>query len=370
MKRLGLIVNPIAGMGGKVGLKGTDGEGTLKKACALGATPEAPLRAAAALKEISRLKDEIQLITAPFEMGENSAKAAGFLPLVIGKINSGKTTYMDSIAIAKEMAAEGVDLLAFAGGDGMACNMYQALGNNFPMLGIPAGVKIHSAVYAVNPKGAGRAIADVFSGKNIAWKEAEVMDIDEQAFRQGRIEARLCGYLKVPVIRDCMQSMKTGGYSEKNELQSIAAEIKNRMEADVYYIFGPGTTTRFIMGTMGIAGTLLGVDVVRNKKLKAADVNEQYLFHQIQGKKACIVVTIIGGQGHVFGRGNQQLSPRIIRMIGKENILVAASKRKIVDISPNPLIADTGDEELNKDLSGWIRVITGQDDSVMVRLQA
>ena len=303
-------------------------------------------------------------------MGEDSARAAGFSPLVIGKIDKGRTTFKDSIAIAKEMVANDVDLLVFAGGDGMACNMYQALGNDFPALGIPAGVKIHSAVYAINPKGAGRAIADVFSGKKIYWKEAEVMDIDEEAFRRGRVQARLYGYLKVPLMKNYMQSMKTGGYSEKNELQSIAAEVINRMEADVYYIFGPGTTTRFIMESIGINGTLLGIDVVKNRALIAADVNEKRLFELIQEKKACIIVTIIGGQGHIFGRGNQQLSPRVIRTVGKDNVIVAASKSKIVDISPKPLIADTGDEDLDRELIGWQRVITGQDDSVIVRLEA
>lgn len=370
MKKIGIIVNPVAGMGGRVGLKGSDGAEIQKKARELGAKAEAPERAIATLKELLPLHDSIQLFTAPFDMGEEPALASGFQPTVVGHIEKGATTAEDTIAIAKEMASLGVELLVFAGGDGTARNIYQAVGDSIPVLGIPAGVKIHSAVYAINPKGAGKAIACYLEDKAITMKEAEVMDIDENAFRQGNVQAKLYGYMKVPEVKAYMQSVKSGGYSEKNDLAGIAAEVIHRMQNDVYYIVGPGTTTRGIMEELGLPNTLLGMDVVCNKRLVASDVNELELYHLLQGKKACIIVTVIGGQGHVFGRGNQQLSPRVLRLVGKENMMIVATKSKLFSIFPSPLLADTGDLELDQSLSGWVKVITGWGDNMMFQLEA
>jgi len=370
MKKIGLIVNPVAGMGGKVGLKGSDGLDIQKKARKLGAKPEAPQRAMAALKELIPLSDKFELIAAPFDMGEEPAQACGFRPQVVGHIEKGQTSPVDTVTIAHKMADMGVDLLVFAGGDGTARNIYQAVGDRIPVLGIPAGVKIHSAVYAINPKGAGKAVAAFLEGKAVEFREAEVMDIDEEAFRQGNVQARLYGYMKVPHIKAYMQSVKSGGYSEQNDLLGIAAEVVDRMEDDVYYVIGPGTTTRSIMEALELPNTLLGMDVIKNKKLLASDVNEQELFGLLEGEKACIILTVIGGQGHVFGRGNQQLSPRVLRMVGKENIIIVATKSKLFSIHPTPLLADTGDPELDAALTGWVKVITGLGEDMMFPLEA
>jgi predicted polyphosphate/ATP-dependent NAD kinase len=153
MFRLGLIVNPLAGVGGSVGLKGSDGEATALKALALGAEPKANLRTQQALEPLAGL--EIELITYPGEMGEDSARIAGFKPRVIGTITAGHTCAEDTERAAREMAKQGVDLILFAGGDGTARNICHAIGDATPVLGIPAGVKIHSGVYAVTPKAPG-----------------------------------------------------------------------------------------------------------------------------------------------------------------------------------------------------------------------
>jgi predicted polyphosphate/ATP-dependent NAD kinase len=369
MKKLGVIVNPIAGMGGRVGLKGSDGVDILQKAREMGAEPESPRRAVEALKIIATIKDEIEVLAYPYEMGADECREAGLEPEVVGSIKTGATIPEDTMKAAQLMAEKKVDLILFAGGDGTARNIYSAIGLDIPVLGIPAGVKIHSAVYAINPRSAGEVARLYLQGKVVNMREAEVMDIDEDAFRQGRVNARLYGYLRVPVERR-VQSVKSGARSEQAEVQGMAADVVAGMEKDVLYIIGPGTTTRNIMDRLNLPNTLLGVDVVLNRELKASDVSEKKLYSLVSEHKgeSRIVVTAIGGQGHVFGRGNQQISPRIIRKVGKDNILVVASRDKLVALQPHPLLVDTGDPELDQELSGYVRVTTGWEDSVMYRV--
>jgi predicted polyphosphate/ATP-dependent NAD kinase len=369
MKKLGVIVNPIAGMGGRVGLKGSDGIEILKKAREMGAEPESPRRALEALKIIAKLKNEIEVLAYPDEMGADECRQAGLEPEVIGSIKSGETSPEDTMEAAREMAKKGVDLILFAGGDGTARNIYTAIGPEIPVLGIPAGVKIHSAVYAINPRSAGEVASLYLQGQVVNIREAEVMDIDEEAFREGRVNARLYGYLKVPVERR-VQSVKSGARSEQAEVEGMAAEVVANMEKDTLYIIGPGTTTRAIMERLELPNTLLGVDVVLNRELIANDVGEKQLFNLLNqhGGNTRIVVTAIGGQGHIFGRGNQQISPRVIRLVGKKNIIVVASRDKLVALQPHPLLVDTGDPDLDQELSGYVRVVTGWEDSIMYRI--
>ena len=369
MKKLGVIVNPIAGMGGRVGLKGSDGIEILQKAREMGAEPESPRRAIEALKIIAKLKDEIEVLAYPDEMGADECREAGLEPEAIGSIKSGETSPEDTMEAAREMAKKGVDLILFAGGDGTARNIYTAIGPEIPVLGIPAGVKIHSAVYAINPRSAGEVASLYLQGQVVNIREAEVMDIDEEAFREGRVNARLYGYLKVPVERR-VQSVKSGARSEQAEVEGMAAEVVANMEKDTLYIIGPGTTTRAIMERLELPNTLLGVDVVLNRELIANDVGEKQLFNLLNqhGGNTRIVVTAIGGQGHIFGRGNQQISPRVIRLVGKKNIIVVASRDKLVALQPHPLLVDTGDPDLDQELSGYVRVVTGWEDSIMYRI--
>jgi len=369
MKKLGVIVNPIAGMGGRVGLKGTDGNEILCRARDLGAQPESPRRAAEALKIVSRMKDNLEVVAYPAEMGEDECREAGLAPTVIGSIRSGATTAEDTQRAARDMVDAGVDLILFAGGDGTARNICDAIGNTAPVLGIPAGVKIHSAVYAVTPRGAGEVAAMFLEDRLTNTREAEVMDIDEDAFRDGVVTAQLYGYLLVPAEKRFVQSVKSGGLSSEREaLNGIASDVINDMNEEDIFIIGPGTTTRLIMERLGLTNTLLGVDVIQDKKLIANDVTENRLMDIIRGKTARIVVTAIGGQGHIFGRGNQQLSPRVLRQVGKKNITVIATKEKLISLSDRPLLVDTGDEDLNDELSGYIRVTTGFRDYVMYKV--
>ncbi len=199
---------------------------------------------------------------------------------------------------------------------------------------------------------------------------SEVMDIDEKAFRDGIVTARLYGYMQVPEEPRFVQSVKSGGAKAEQEiLASIAEDIVDAMDDnDCYFIIGPGTTTRSIMEYLDLKNTLLGVDVIKNRQVVANDVHERQLWDLIANQKAKIVLTIIGGQGHLFGRGNQQLSPRIIRAIGRNNLMVIATKEKLIGLRGKPLIVDTGDEQLNTKLSGFLRVITGYKDYTMYRV--
>ncbi len=365
MFKLGLVINPIAGMGGSVGLKGTDGADALLRARALGALPTAQRRAGDALAVIAAAMPTAHIVAAPGAMGADAARAAGFEPSIvdIGVSDASATAAEHTRRAVREMARLGVDLLLFAGGDGTARDVCKAMAaaQPIPVLGIPAGVKMHSAVFALTPRRAGEMALRFISGDARATAEREVMDIDEDAFRQGAVSAALYGYLIAPQDGDAVQSTKAGGADddERDAMQSIAAQIVGDMQDGVLYIIGPGTTTRAIADALGMDKTLLGVDVALNGRLAAADANEAELLRLTQDTPAKIVVGVIGGQGYIFGRGNQQLSARLIRRVGARNIIVAATRRKLLALGGKPLRVDTGDGALDDALSGYIGVVTG-----------
>jgi predicted polyphosphate/ATP-dependent NAD kinase len=375
-KKLGLIVNPVAGIGGRVGLKGSDGAKIQKKALELGAVPQALNRAIQALERI-RPMDDLEITTYPGEMGEDAARACGFEPTVIGSIKPGETTPEDTMNAAREMLRLSVSLLLFAGGDGTARDIYNAVlrqaqdarGEGGPVLGIPAGVKIHSAVFGTNPLNAGDLAALYLQGKASSLREGEVMDIDEEAFRQGIVSAKLYGYLKVPFQRRLLQGLKTpSSPGEQAAMAAIAAHVVNNMEDGWLYIIGPGTTTRAITSRLGLDKTLIGVDVVAEGKLVAADVNELQLLKLLEGRKTKIIVTPIGGQGYIFGRGNQQISPKVIEKVGRDHIIIVSTTGKIHSLGARPLWVDTGDRAVDKTLSGHIRVVTGYKEQIVYKV--
>ncbi len=368
-RRIGLIVNPVAGMGGRVGLKGSDGARVLEVARDLGAVPSSPGRAVEALRRMVSIRNEVEIVTYPFEMGEIEASECGFEPTVVGWIRRGETTASDTEAAARDLQSAGSELLVFAGGDGTAVDIYRSIGDRVPVIGIPSGVKMHSAVFAVTPKAAGDLAVAYVTGQATSLCEAEVMDIDEEAFREGRVSARLHGYLRVPAERSLVQSLKAesrGG--EESSLEGIAWDVVDKMDDDHLYIIGPGTTTRSIMVKLGLDYTLLGVDVVWRRQLIAKDVGERRLLELLDGRRAKMVVTPIGGQGFLFGRGNQQLSPAVIRAVGRENVIVVATSGKINALRGRPLLIDTDDEEVNRMLTGYVRVTTGYNEQVVYRV--
>jgi predicted polyphosphate/ATP-dependent NAD kinase len=356
-KTVGFLVNPIAGMGGAVGLKGTDGKDILEKAINLGAEPVAPARAESFLSELKHLRDDVRLIVGAGLMGETEARNHGYVCKVFGEKRE-QTSSEDTVATAKQIAEEGVDLLVFCGGDGTARDVLNAVDRRVPVLGVPTGVKMHSAVFAVDPKAAAR-IASRFLRKRLPLWEAEVMDIDEEAFRRGRVSARLHGYLLTPYEPTLIQVAKMASPMTKDELRNqaaLAVYVIETMEQDVVYVVSAGTTTRTIGDLLDEKKTLLGVDLFCNKKLVARDVNEKQILEAIKDKTAKIIVTPIGGQGFIFGRGNQQISPAVIRRVGIGNIIVIATDNKMKNLKA--LKVDTGDPELDAEFRGVITVVT------------
>jgi predicted polyphosphate/ATP-dependent NAD kinase len=356
---LGLIVNPIAGLGGSVGLKGSDLPDIEERARELGGEPHAQERAAHALGALTGIKDRFRIITYAGSMGGDVARNAGFTTEIIGMPKAERTTARDTEDAARRMVDKNADLIVFVGGDGTARNVCAAVADSVPVIGIPAGVKIHSAVYAINPRNAGLVIRDFIEGRLTRLRESEVMDIDENLFREGKVSARLYGYMMTPDSSGRVQNMKSGGYSEAGELAGMAGYVVCNMEKDTLYIIGPGSTTRAVMDDLGLKNTLLGVDVVKNGKLIDSDISENRLWELIKDPrvKVRIVMTIIGGQGSLFGRGNQQFSPRIIRRVGKENLIVIATAGKIISFRGAPLVVDTGDLALDGELAGFIEVV-------------
>jgi predicted polyphosphate/ATP-dependent NAD kinase len=365
-KILGFIVNPVAGLGGKVGLKGSDGLVIQQRARELGAVPEAQDRAAEALRMLKKSASDLEkLVTYPGEMGEDVAVRCGFSPIIIGDIKHGKTTSEDTQRAAQEMHAMGVDLILFAGGDGTARNICDAVGVTVPAIGIPAGVKIHSAVFGVNPASTGELVAQYLRDEIHTLRDAEVMDIDETAYRQGIVSPRLFGYLQIPYQRRLVQARKSPNpVSEEAVLNAIALDVIDHMDENCY-IVGPGTTTRPILTNLGLSKTLIGVDVVCGRKLVIADANEASLLELLENQAAKVVVTPIGGQGYIFGRGNQQISPKVLRRIGPENIIVISAPEKIFSLGGRPLLVDTGDYEIDKALRRHIKIVTGYGERIV-----
>lgn len=368
--RLGLVINPLAGLGGSVGLKGSDG--VAEQALALGAEPKAIKRMMQALEVIAPYANNIEIITASGVMGEDAANALGFNTRVVYQTPD-KTQAIDTQAVVRTLLNEPLDLLLFAGGDGTARDVYSVfeqavIDDKLPVLGVPAGVKIHSGVYGITPHAAGMVVKMLLEGELVSLMSADVMDIDEAAFRQGTVRAKRFGELLVPAEPRYVQAVKMGG-KEVDELvlADIAADVIQQME-DELYIMGSGSTVAFVMEELGLDNTLLGVDLIQDKTLVASDLTAQQLLDLTQDKPAKLVITLIGGQGHILGRGNQQLSPELIRSLGKDNIIILATKTKLKALEGRPLIVDSGDPQLDRELCGYYKVTTGYHDYVMYQV--
>ena len=366
---IGLIVNPIAGMGGRVGLKGTDGD-ALDHALERGAIPLSNARAARCLAELVGRKEVFTLYTGPGAMGEEVVLSLGFEPVILGEQHSqgDRTSSRDTVGLANCMAEKNVDLILFAGGDGTARDVCGAIGERELALGIPAGVKIHSAAFASSPTAAGVLVSHLIDRGfgRVSEKLAEVMDIDEEAYRRGELRARLYGYLRVPYERGRMQNLKSGSPASEAEAQAAIGHTVAEIvlsEPDTLFLIGAGTTTRALTEALGVKGTLLGVDAWLGGpggKIIAADIAEREILDLLtQHSQAKIIVTPIGGQGFIFGRGNQQFSPEVIRRVGKHNILILSTPSKVVALEGRPMLVDSGDADLDRSLEGYYRIVTG-----------
>lgn len=366
MRTIGLIVNPVAGMGGSVGLKGTDGD-MYARALAMGAEPVSPARTREFLSHIT-CRDKIRLLVAPGPMGAAHAEAVGLNFEIIGTL-ARQPAPEDTKAIAREMLDAGAELIAFAGGDGTARDIVDAVDLRVPVIAIPSGVKIYSSVFAYSPRAAAELLDAFVEDADVS--EEEVLDIDEDAFRAGRIDSRHYGFLLVPEVGRLLQAGKqssgmTGSTAEAK--QEIAAAVVEEMRPQTLYLLGSGTTVRAIADELGVEKTLLGVDAVVDSHLVGRDLNERSILELLDRyPQAVIIVTPLGGNGFILGRGNKQFTPQVLRRVGRDNIVVVANREKLLRMSS--LHIDTGDPELDDSLAGYIDVIVARNYRKVMRVR-
>lgn len=370
MRKIGLLINPIAGMGGKVGLKGTDGFDVLELAIERGAIPESNDKAVKALEKLLPLKEELLFLTASGLMGENALRKVGLDYEVVHSV-SALTEQKDSLDVLERFKEEEVDFILFVGGDGTARDVASVVGLDIPVIGVPAGVKIHSPVYAISPEGAGSLVYKYLSDGFLSLVEMEVIDIEEEAFRQDEIITRLYNYLTVPQDDLLLQSLKSPSPQSEGEAQiSIALQIIDDMVEGCYYIIGSGTTPSRILEELNLPPTILGVDIVKDEQLIAKDVNEQEILDIIGDHPTKLIVTPIGGQGYIFGRGNQQLSDRVLNKIDQEDLIIVSTPGKLRALKKKPLLIYTGNEEVDQKLSGYYRVVVGYESYSVYKVES
>lgn len=368
--RVGLIINPYAGLGGPLALKGSDhvsedlrqeARKSVEQGCS-----RAQTRCASFLAATADLP--VQWVTVAGAMGQASLgdRSAEILDVQAQTPSSAEDTQR---AAAMLMQAS-LDLLIFVGGDGTARDICSVVGTHLPALGVPAGVKMHSGVFAINPQSAADLVRSLCAGELVAMELAEVRDIDEQALAGGRVRARHFGDLRVPVSDSLVQQVKCSGREDEGLVQAeIAAGILDMMQPGQHYALGAGTTVAAVMAALQLPNTLLGFDIVCDNHLVASDVSAEVLEAWASRSDLTVIITPTGGQGSLIGRGNQQLSPRLLRQLGRERIWVLATRNKLAALSGRPLRLDTGDADLDRTWSGWWPVHSGFQQQLLYAVQ-
>lgn len=371
MITIGLIINPYAGIGGAVGLKGSDGAEIVAEALARGAEKKSQQRTLQALTELLDVADNLHFLTVAGEMGGALLAQLPFaFTLLPCSIPQQQTSAQDTKALAELLLAQPIDLILFAGGDGTARDIYSVVGEQVPVLGIPAGVKIHSAVYGITPKATAEIIKALVQGELVDIAEAEVRDLDEEAFRHNQVRAKHYGEMRVPQLGHFVQAVKQGGVeSQELVLADIAAWVSQNLEDDTLYFIGSGKTTAAIMDELLLPNTLLGVDAVYNHVLVGQDLTAAQILALLeQYPKAQAILSVMGGQGHIIGRGNQQFSSAVLERLGKKNIWLVSAKSKIAALAGRPLVVDSGDTQLDEQWRGTIEITTGYKDQIVYPL--
>jgi len=361
---LGLVVNPIAGMGGRVGLKGTDGEETLREAVERGAEPRARGRALQALKPLASL--DAEWVTWGGDMGESLLGELGFKYRVLGRPTGSSTSEEDTRRAAAAMEEAGVGLLVFVGGDGTAVDVVETVDMRVPVLGVPSGVKMYSAVFAATP-GAAAELIKAYAAGDAPLAEREVMDIDEEAYRGGRLDASLRGFARTPFKASLVlgEKVAASGLDEELMKDSVAERVIEGMRPSALYILGPGSTVGRVAERLGLGKTLLGVDLVMDSELVAEDVDEKRILENLV-EENWIIVSPLGGQGSVLGRGNQQISAEVVRRVGVDHLIIVSTPAKLQGL--RSLAVDTGDPELDQEMRGFRRVVTGLHESRLMKV--
>lgn len=362
---IGLIVNPVAGLGGPIAQKGSDAPNIRETALAAGVEPQAPARARRGLEQLvsmlGRNGRECLVMTGEGELGADAV--AGLCPVELLSSRDESvpertgSSAIDTRRLAAAIKDAGAELLLFAGGDGTARDILDAVGPDLPVVGIPAGVKIYSAAFALTPVTGGSLAAAWLISDRRQTSEREVVDIDEDALRAGSASPSLHGWLRVPVDPSRLQDKKTPTPASDNAaVAALARTVAGSMVPGRSYVLGPGGTTHAVGRALGLEVSRLGVDVVRDGLLLARDVTSNQLAQLIAGTPATVVLTPLGGQGFIVGRGNQQLTAALI---GGACVQVIATPAKLASLGGSPLHVDTGSTEGDARLSGFVKILTG-----------
>lgn len=363
--RVGFLVNPIAGMGGAVGLKGTDGR-LYAEALKRGAKPVAPARAMRFLTRLGNsLLECVELVLAGGIMGCKYVSGIDLREYVcLETPSSDNTTREDTIRIVKELVRLNVRAILFVGGDGTARDVLEASGGSLPILGIPSGVKVYSSVFAVSPEAAVDILLDYCRGGGLV-EVGEVMDVSEEALQRDVLTLRPFG--TAPTLSSENLRVHTKEFGSGESLEGLADYFATEVyQPGVVYILGPGSTTKAIATKLGVEKTLLGFDAILDGKVVGKDLTAEDIKKLVKEfKEVYVVLSVIGGQGYLIGRGNQQLTPEILKEVGKGRIIVVSPRSKLSRLKY--LLIDSGDIEVDRELSGFYRVISGYGETYIIR---
>ena len=365
-------------MGGRVGLKGTDG--VVDQALAVGATPLSGDRARAFAEAFVLLSRDDPGLAVPWlagggPMGEEALRRGGIPADRINVVHKPppRTTVEDTRLTVEGAIDRGAELIVFCGGDGTARDVAEAARDRIPIVGIPSGVKMYSSLFAVSPLASANVLAAFLRGE-LRMGSAEILDLDEDAYRNGEWRIRLFATARSLLEPHLVSSGKL--MVEELSEESVRAELATHFSEvfaenpDTLFLLGPGSTIQGIASSLHIEKTLLGVDAVLNRTTIAKDLNEVKLLEVLdRHPKAKLVISPIGAQGFVLGRGNLQVSPAVLRRIGPQNVIVVATPGKL---AATPVLrVDTGDQELDLEFRRreYVFVVVGYRTSKLHPIQ-
>ena len=359
MLEAGLIVNPVAGVGGPKGLKGSDGS-LAGSALEMGAVLISGQRTAEAFESLIReAQDELiqlpRIMTCSGKMGEDSLRQSGYRNFTIVYEAIEPTSDRDTTAAARIMKEKGADMIIFSGGDGTARDVVKGVGGGFPVIGIPAGVKMYTGIFLNRPSDLGRAVMDILN-KGLGTTSVELLDFG-QASDGPNMGVGRYGKATIPLLQS-IQAGKSEYPTADEDLEGISSYLVENMENESYYVMGTGSTVKNTVRMLGYMTPVLGVDIFRGKRLVASDVTDADLLSLLhEGRRLHVIVTPLGGNGFIFGRGNQQISKTFIASLKKEDLIIVASREKINRLGV--IRVDTGNTLLDSSLKGPVEVITG-----------
>ena len=380
--RIGLVVNPLAGIGGAVGLQGSDGEVVQRAARERDGKPRGEERLSIFLQALrTRLGGDFGRLawcTWGGVMGAQILSSNGVIAQVAGE-PAAQTSAQDTQLAVKTLGASDVDLLIFVGGDGTARDVLTAADEHTCVLGLPAGVKMHSGVFAISPSAAADVVAGLAQGSLVGRIPREVRDYvpaakDATNAKHQAVATKRYGELWVPEAAGYLQQMKVGGKEDEDlVVQEIVSFFLDHPEiySGKALVMGPGSTCLAIKQALGLNGALLGCDVLLPTGEAMENVTSADLVRLVGEHTLHVLISFTRHQGFLLGRGNQQLSAEMLHALSwKADVTILGSRTKLATLDQRPLLVDTGDAALDQQLAGLVSVLTGYDDFLLYRVSS